>query len=79
MAKIEFELEPWLVPNFVRVVSKPIPKETGIANYTLKDPIAISLEDLETSTLCQLCDEFRTRVFSKARKIDPTKTMTCST
>lgn len=54
--KIEVNLAPFSIPNFVRVEDE----DTG------KERTAIALEELDGVTLDRLCDEFRTAVFKKA-------------
>ncbi len=61
-AKIELELQPFSIPNFVRPVENP---------DTTRDALAIPLSALDSNTLDRLCDEFRTAVFQKAGKPMP--------
>jgi hypothetical protein len=49
-AKIDFELKPFITPNFVES----------------KEGYPISVEDLDADILEQLCDQFRRDVFAKA-------------
>lgn len=67
-AKIEIELQPFSVPNFVLTVQQPRPKQDGIQE-TPKYP----LSELDAETLGKLCDEFRDAVFEKAGKQQPPK------
>jgi len=61
-AKIELELQPFSVPNFVRPVENP---------DMSRDQLAIPLSALDPITLDRLCDDFRTAVFQKAGKLMP--------
>jgi|KBSMisStandDraft_5_1062788.scaffolds.fasta_scaffold213064_5 hypothetical protein len=69
-AKIEIELQPFTVPNFVLTVQEPRPKQDGIQE-TPKYP----LSELDPETLDKLCDEFRDAVFAKAGKQQPARCM----
>ncbi len=64
--KIEFELNPFKVPDSVTVKSKPRPRQEGFAN-----PVHFSLIELSVETLDELCKEFRAAVFDGAKKMDP--------
>jgi hypothetical protein len=59
--KIEVDLAPFTVPNFVRVEEE----DTG------KERTAIALSELDSLTLDQMCREFRDNVFKKAGKQTP--------
>jgi len=65
MAKINIELEPWVVPNFVRQKTKPSMRQEGY-----KEGLSISIKDLDEDVLSDLCDEFRQGIFKKAGKVD---------
>ncbi len=65
-ATLQIELQPFLVPNFVRAVGKPGKREDG-----LQEPHAYPLSDLDPSTLDRLCSDFRDEVFRKAGKSQP--------
>jgi len=54
---IEFELEAFLVPDFVTTKRSPI---SGMESMTL------SLKSLDSKTLEDLCSQFRAAVFRKA-------------
>ena len=65
-AKIEIELQPFQVPNFVLAVPGTRSREDGFteaAKFALSELSALTLEDL--------CDQFRAEVFKKAGKRDP--------
>lgn len=55
---IEFELEPFTVPDFVN---------TKHSNSSKMDSICIPLKTLSTEALEELCTEFRIAVFRKAQ------------
>jgi hypothetical protein len=59
--KIEVDLAPFTVPNFVRAEEE----DTG------KERTAIALSELDSLTLESLCNEFRDAVFAKAGKSRP--------
>lgn len=61
--KHAIELHPFQVPNFVRQVMPPRPKQEGLSELP-----AIPLADLSADTLEALCAEFRRAVFQKAGK-----------
>lgn len=61
--KVELDIAPFSIPNFVRVEEA----DTG------KERTAIALEELDSYTLDRLCAEFRTAVFNKANKDFPPK------
>lgn len=61
--KHTIELHPFKVPNFVRQVMPPRPKQDGMTELP-----AIPLSDLSAETLDAMCDEFRNAVFQKAGK-----------
>lgn len=64
--KIETELKPFPVPDFVYEQVDPRPKQEGF-----KELPKHALKDLSVETLDKLCDEFRQEVFRKANKQDP--------
>ncbi len=63
---IEVDLQPFLVPNFVRPVEKPGKRDEGFA-----ETVAYPLSDLDSNTLDRLCDQFRNEVFRRAGKEQP--------
>lgn len=65
--KLEVELQPFTVPNFV-LLSKLPPKarEAGIDK-----PTSFHLSELDAEMLDRLCWEFRVAVFEKAGKRMP--------
>lgn len=65
-ATLQVELQPFMVPNFVRPVSKPGKREDGLAETG-----AYPLSDLDSITLDRLCEQFRSEVFRKAGKEQP--------
>lgn len=58
-AKIDVELKPFLVPNFV------------ILKSVDRDSRSLALGDLDAVTLDKLCEEFTREVFKKANKQRP--------
>ena len=62
-AKIDVELQPFMVPNFVRLCAARAENE--------KEADAIPLSALDSMTLDRLCDDFRDAVFKKAGKQQP--------
>lgn len=66
MAKIQVELQPFLVPIYVIVKAKPRPKHEGI----IESP-KYALDELDAETLDSLCREFRAAVFGRAGIEDP--------
>lgn len=69
--KVEVQIEPFPVPNFV-TVQKGIATEGGLHN---SQPNAYPLDQLDVETLERLCETFRAGLFSKASKKDPKVTM----
>lgn len=66
--KVEIELMPWIVPNFVTAKMPARPRQDGF------NPDAVpkwSLAELDAKVLAAQCDEFRAEVFRKAGKDDP--------
>ena len=64
--KIEREIKPFQVPNFVVIVTEPKPRQEGFHPEN-----SIPLSDLDASTLWKLCDDFKDSVFRKAGKAQP--------
>ncbi len=58
--KIQIELQPFTVPNFVLEVMKP-----GLRQDGLQAVRSHPLSDLSDEALTQLCDDFRREVFRK--------------
>jgi len=65
-ATLQVELQPFLVPNFVRAVGK-----VGLKQDGLQELPGYPLSDLDAETLSRLCDDFRDEVFKKAGKQQP--------
>lgn len=65
-AKIEVELQPFTVPNFVLTVQDPRPKQDG-----MQETPKYALSELDAQTLENLCNEFRGNVFTRAGKQQP--------
>lgn len=63
MVKIEQELSPFTISNFVRVKTKPRLRQEGF-----KESPALPLSEVPTETLEAMCDEFRLAVLTKAAK-----------
>jgi CRISPR/Cas system endoribonuclease Cas6 (RAMP superfamily) len=61
--KVEVELQPFTVPNFVLV--KP---RLGFRQEGITEAPKFALSELDEQTLEQLCAEFRRAVFAKAGK-----------
>jgi hypothetical protein len=61
-AVVELELEPFTIPNFVRVKSNVPGSE---------EMVAFPLSVIDPRGLERLCDQFRTEVFQKAGKSPP--------
>jgi len=66
--KINVELIPMKVPNYVIQKMPPRPRQEGI---NINGAPKYHLSDLDENVLSQLCDEFRADVFAKAGKQDP--------
>lgn len=64
--KMQIELLPMRVPNFVIQKMPPRPRQEGM----VESP-KFALAELDADTLAGLCDEFRAEVFAKAGKVDP--------
>lgn len=63
MIKLNIELEPFSVPNYVLVKQKAKPRQEGYPETP-----KYHLSELSPDTLDQLCNEFRDAVFEKAAK-----------
>jgi hypothetical protein len=61
MIKHTIELKPFMVPDFVYTVSKPVGREDGFREHN-----GIPLSSLSPETLNELCDTFKKSVFIKA-------------
>ena len=61
--KMEIELQPIRVPNFISQKTKSLPEEGDCPKYPLTD--------LSPKVLAELCDQFRQDVFRQAGKKDP--------
>lgn len=57
--KIEIEIEPFVVPNFVRAKST--------AAFPERNP-AYALGELDEKSLDELCNQFRADIFAKAKQ-----------
>lgn len=64
--KVEIELQPFTVPNFVIARTKP-----GLRQEGMQEQPKFALRDLPAEALAELCDHFRREVFIKADKVDP--------
>lgn len=67
--KLDIELEPFRVPNYVMVKQKAGLRQDGAR----LDSPKYHVKDLDIDTLSQLCDEFREAIFAKAEKLDGRK------
>ena len=66
---IELKLKPFLVPNFALIEEPPRPRHEGFgAGRTF------ALKEIGAAELSELCDKFRSDVFKKAGKADPSLT-----
>lgn len=61
-ATLDVELEPFTVPNFVRI-RHPDPKA--------EDIITVPIGTVDSLTLDRMCNEFRDSVFKKAGRTPP--------
>lgn len=68
-AKLELELRPFTVPNFV-LVDPPIKQEGSTVD---SDATSYPLEAIDAETLDRMCDQFRDAVFKKAKKQQPAR------
>lgn len=66
--KIQIELQPLIIPNYVLEKPRPGKRQDGIQRTRQH-----AIEDLDVETLAQLCDAFRAGIFAKAKKPDPGK------
>jgi len=66
MPKMEVDLQPWNVPNFVIAVMPPGKRQDG-----LKEAPKWNLRDVSAEVLSAQCDKFRAEIFEKAGKVDP--------
>lgn len=64
--KIELDLQPFGVPNYVTVVTEP-----GLRQDGLTSPPSYPLAALHPESLAEMCDDFRRSVFEKAGRADP--------
>ena len=65
--RIEIDLKPFTVPNFVVAVKTPGEKQDGF-----NEGRSFALADLDSETLLELCNDFRDEVFKKAgRELPP--------
>jgi len=64
MIKVNIELEPFRVPNYVLVKQKAGLRQDGFQVDTPK----YHVRDLDVETLERLCNEFRQAIFEKAKK-----------
>lgn len=68
MPKMQIEVQPWLVPNFVTGKMPAGNRQDGIV-----EPPKWALSDVEPDVLASMCNAFRAEVFRKAGKPDPAK------
>jgi len=64
--KMEIELIPMLVPNYVIQKTGARPRQEGMVEAP-----KYALKEIHAETLARLCDQFRADVFDKAEKSDP--------
>lgn len=64
--KIEVDLKPFIVPNFVLIAPKAGLKQDG---FKVGDKYALS--QLDSEILLKMCEEFKMSVFEKAGKKIP--------
>jgi len=64
--KMEIELLPILVPDFIIQKSLPRPRQLGFTEAPM-----FPLSQVDANTLSLLCDQFRKDLFYKAGKDDP--------
>jgi len=68
IAKIEIELAPFTVPNYVLV------KETSSERKELQDEARkFHVSEIDADTLYRMCMDFTDEVFKKANKTQPTR------
>jgi len=70
--KMEVDLVPMTVPNYVIAVTPPGKRQDGFAEGP-----KYKLSELSEQVLSQLCNEFRAEIFKKAGKDDPDKEKLC--
>ena len=58
--KVELELQPFRIPNYVSTKSKP-----GLRQEGLKEVPKYAIEDLPVETLEALCEQFRLDILAK--------------
>ena len=63
---IELKLKPFSTPNFVLVEETPLSRQDGY-----REGRKFSLSEIGVVELSALCDKFRSEVFKKAGKVDP--------
>lgn len=66
--KMEVDLLPFKIPNYVLEKQKPGKREDGF-----KDGRKFHLSELDPLTLSKLCNEFRREIFKKAGKEQPAR------
>jgi len=64
--KIEVDLKPFGIPNFVIVKQEPGLKQDG-----LQESKQYKISELDSGTLLKMCEEFKISVFEKAGKKVP--------
>ncbi len=66
--KITIELQSFNTPNYVSV----LPKQ-GVRQDGMVESPKWHINELDATTLSEMCDQFRHDVFTKAGKVDPRK------
>jgi len=61
--KLELELKPFSIPNYVIPITKPKPREEGF-----QENAGIPLSEISDIDLYKMCEEFKVGVFKKAGK-----------
>lgn len=74
--KIEINLLPFDVPDFVMEKREPAPAPAApalpeSAARPIRHAITLHLKEMPAETLSKMCDEYRKEVFKKAGKTDP--------
>lgn len=64
--KVEFELKPFTVPNYVMIEPRVVDHERSLEDK-------LHLQDIDEMALDRLCNEFRDAVFNKAGKQQPAR------
>lgn len=64
--KIDIELQPFTVPNYVLAKESPQPRENGF-----QEGRKFHISELNRDTLWRLCEDFRDEVFKKANVQQP--------